>query len=65
MKRRNPTCGHCGSGTIADGLSYECIYYKCTRTGCRSLVIFIPRKTHTESPCLTEYRNGSCQHKST
>jgi len=63
MERINPTCGHCGAGTVTEGLSSNgSILYKCTRTGCRCMVAVSRTGTTTEQPCLAKYSEGSCAH---
>ena len=64
MDRLNPTCGHCGGGTIAEGLGGDgAIYHKCYRTGCRCTVVTTRTETKTLEPCLTEDRGDSCPHR--
>ena len=58
MERRNPTCIHCGSGTVVDGIGTNIIYYKCTRTGCRCLIVSGRDGTKVVGECLTMYRTG-------
>ena len=58
MERRNPTCLHCGGGTVADSIGTDNVYYKCTTTGCRCLIVSGRTGIKVVGECLTLYRTG-------